>query len=191
MGGADIDPTTTMGQFTEVGTNIYFSARSSLLGDELYVLRRTEAIAGDDSAHTAIGTPVVIPVIANDGSLLGTVNPGSVLLSDPPESGTAIVNGDGTIRYTPNSGFSGLDRFRYTVQDDLGHSSKPATVQVLVAQPSGPAPGTSPPSGEVPSPGGSGSGGGGGGALDLASLGALLTLLLAKRRLPQHAKAQT
>jgi len=47
-------------------------------------------------------------------------------------NGTASPNVDGTVSYTPNAGYTGLDSFTYTVQDDLAANSNVATVTVSV-----------------------------------------------------------
>jgi hypothetical protein len=46
-------------------------------------------------------------------------------------NGTAEVNADGTVTYTPNTGFTGEDNFVYTVEDGLGGSAE-ATVTIMV-----------------------------------------------------------
>jgi PKD repeat protein len=85
--------------------------------------------ANDDAASTAPGTPVTIPVRANDtdpeGATLSIIN-----VSDPP-NGTAVNNGDGTITYTPDAGFGGAtDVFTYSASD--GSLSDEATVTVAI-----------------------------------------------------------
>jgi hypothetical protein len=44
-----------------------------------------------------------------------------------------VNNGDGTVTYTPGSGFLGTDTFQYTVRDEDGALSNQATVTVLVS----------------------------------------------------------
>ncbi|MBI5461485.1 MAG: Ig-like domain-containing protein, partial [Gammaproteobacteria bacterium] len=46
--------------------------------------------------------------------------------------GTAVSNGDGTVTYTADSGFTGTDTFTYTVADADVQTSDPATVTVTV-----------------------------------------------------------
>ncbi len=64
----------------------------------------------DDSATTDVGTPVTLSVLDNDASASSVV----VGTASNPANGTAVVNPDGTITYTPDAGFSGLDTFTYT-----------------------------------------------------------------------------
>ena len=75
-----------------------------------------EPIANDDYATTNEGTPVNIPVLANDSDSEGGT-PTVTATSGGPSNGAASVNADGTIRYTPSPGFSGTDTFEYTVAD--------------------------------------------------------------------------
>ncbi len=90
-------------------------------------------IAVNDSATTTNGIPVTINVLANDISTNGVLDPTTVTITRAPTNGTATVDAyTGTITYTPNAGFAGTNTFQYTVQDDLGSVSSPATVTVVV-----------------------------------------------------------
>lgn len=53
-------------------------------------------------------------------------------LATPPAHGTGIVNSDGSFTYTPNTGFSGADKFTFTETDSDGNVSAPATVTLQV-----------------------------------------------------------
>jgi hypothetical protein len=80
-------------------------------------------VATDDS--TSIQDPsVTVDVLANDTDPDGIEDllPSSVTVITPPITGTATVNTDnGSITYTPNSGFwEGIDTFRYQVCDHGG-----------------------------------------------------------------------
>ncbi|MBK5275231.1 MAG: cadherin-like domain-containing protein [Desulfuromonadales bacterium] len=89
-----------------------------------------------DSATTPTGTAVVINVLANDVAVLGTLDPLSVTIVTPPASGTAVVNlPAGTITYTPTTPFSvGTATFTYTVANNFGSVSSPATVTVTITR---------------------------------------------------------
>ncbi len=112
--------------------------------------------ANDDVATTDPGVAVTIPVRDNDSDPEGAV----LIIGgvSDPANGTAVNNGDGTITYTPDPGFSGAsDDFTYTASD--GTLSDGATVTVTVNAP--PAPGvlglrteppTTIPSGQVLNP---------------------------------------
>ncbi len=92
-------------------------------------------VAGDDDAGTDFQVPVNIDVLDNDDDSDGTLDPDTVAVTDQGTKGTATVNPDGTITYTPNAGASGEDSFTYTVQDDFGVTSNAATVTVTIAPP--------------------------------------------------------
>jgi immune inhibitor A len=88
--------------------------------------------AQDDSATTQRDSAVTIAVTSNDSDPDG--DPLTVTdVSDPPH-GTAVDSGNGSITYTPDSGFTGNDSFTYTVADGRGGSDT-ATVNVTVSEP--------------------------------------------------------
>lgn len=76
--------------------------------------------------------------IANDGRLTG-VDPEQASLTfrlvDPPKRGTVELNSDGTFVYTPAKNKVGEDSFTFTVSDEAGNVSAPATVRVRILKP--------------------------------------------------------
>jgi Ca2+-binding RTX toxin-like protein len=107
--------------------------------------------AYDDSASTTQGTPVTVDVLANDEDV-ETQNL-TVTSTSMPRNGTAAINGDMTVTYTPNTGFSGGDYFTYSISDGDGGTAS-ATVSVEVqALPSEPAPVPTPPAPAPPATG--------------------------------------
>jgi PKD repeat protein len=86
-------------------------------------------IANADRATTSAGTPVVIHVLANDTSSDGSAL--TVTGVSDPANGTARNNGDGTVTYTPDAGFSSADSFTYTIADGQGRTAS-ALVSVTV-----------------------------------------------------------
>lgn len=92
-------------------------------------------VAVVDYATTTIDTPVLIDVAANDYDIDGTVVRESVtVLTNPGRGGTVVNNTDGTVTFTPATGFSGFDYFYYNIKDDYGATSKSAKVTVKVAK---------------------------------------------------------
>ncbi len=90
----------------------------------------SELIPFDDVATTQVNTPVTINVLANDcGS-----PPLTVPAVSAPGHGSAIINADNTVTYTPANGFFGPDRFTYTVRNGLGATAI-RTVRVTVSAP--------------------------------------------------------
>jgi hypothetical protein len=84
--------------------------------------------ANDDSASTAVGSSVLIDVLANDFDD-GTPSPLAIQSVGTPTSGTAVIE-SGKIRYTPPVGFTGNATFDYTITD--GDATDTATVTVSV-----------------------------------------------------------
>jgi hypothetical protein len=83
--------------------------------------------AMNDTATTTQGRSVTINVVANDTDADGdTLTASSVT---QPSNGMAVTNGNGSVTYSPNSGFTGSDQFHYTVSDGRGGS---ATARVMV-----------------------------------------------------------
>jgi VCBS repeat-containing protein len=89
-------------------------------------------VAANDAASTTstatAGTPVTIDVLANDADVDGDALSVSILAG--PVSGVASVNGDGTITYAPNAGFSGSDAFTYQISDGALVASATVTIAV-------------------------------------------------------------
>jgi hypothetical protein len=105
-------------------------------------VRINRPVASDDWTDTDGTTPVTVSVLANDTDPDGNehIDPtkgtgASVSLARPPQNGSVIMNSDGTFTYQANPGFVGTDSFRYTVTDDNGGTSLPATAYVRVNAP--------------------------------------------------------
>jgi hypothetical protein len=91
--------------------------------------------ANSDSAGTELGVAVTIDVMANDTDADGdALDASSVAVNTQGNKGTAVVNGDGTITYTPapshQFGLNSTDSFTYTVNDVNGGVSNIATVEL-------------------------------------------------------------
>ena len=76
---------------------------------------RSAVDAVDNAATTPPDTAVTINVLGNDTTSAGTL--GAPVIDTPPAAsmGTAVVNPDGTITFTPAAGFRGLATFTYRV----------------------------------------------------------------------------
>jgi len=91
-------------------------------------------VARNDSASTTMDNSIWIHVLDNDYDTDGTLDPSTVTITSSPNHGTTNVNTTtGEILYTPNSGWSGIDYFNYTVNDDDGATSNIASVTIYVA----------------------------------------------------------
>ncbi len=75
-------------------------------------------VANDDATTTPVNTAIIIPVLANDTDVDGN----TLTIQGLPTSdqGTVVVNGDGTITFTPNTGFTGDAVINYGVTDGNG-----------------------------------------------------------------------
>ncbi|MBI3562206.1 MAG: tandem-95 repeat protein [Gammaproteobacteria bacterium] len=90
-------------------------------------------VAVADSASTNEDNTVVISLVANDTDADGDLVATSVILASTPTHGSAGVNVDGSVSYTPSANYSGADSFSYRVSDLAGNSSNPATVSITVS----------------------------------------------------------
>ncbi len=89
--------------------------------------------ANDDYEVTDLATPIIVGVLSNDSSFLCSINRSSLLISTPPINGTVTLNADGTITYTPNVGFSGIDTFQYSIcSNEYNTACDIATVKINV-----------------------------------------------------------
>lgn len=88
--------------------------------------------AMDDRAATVRDTPVSISVLANDRDR--NHDDLAVLRASDPDHGTAVVSAGGTVLYTPDPGFVGVDSFLYWVSDGRGGTAR-ARVDVSVTCP--------------------------------------------------------
>ncbi|MFC1547207.1 Ig-like domain-containing protein [Candidatus Neomarinimicrobiota bacterium] len=117
------------------GTDTFtYAASDGDLSDEATVTINVGAVndaplAVDDEAFTEANSPVTIAVLLNDTdpdddelSVIGVADPGH---------GTAQINLDGTLTYTPDAGFNGTDAFAYEISDNQGGQAG-ATVTVYV-----------------------------------------------------------
>jgi len=69
-------------------------------------------VAANDSFTFPMNSSAqLLAVLANDSNVTG----GTVQLTSAPVLGTAVLNADGTVSYTPNPNAAGTDAFTYTV----------------------------------------------------------------------------
>jgi serralysin len=87
-------------------------------------------VAADDAASTTQGQSVTFSPLDNDADVDG--DPLQVVGVSGAGGGDVVINGDGSVTYTPNPGFSGIDTMRYTVRDPAGGAAT-ATIAVEVA----------------------------------------------------------
>ncbi len=118
--------------------------------------------ATDDAGHRtsaavtiAVGVPPAVPdrtVIAKPGSSIGFDLPGTATDGRPvtvravgrPAHGTAVLNADGTVTYTPDPGFTGVDTFTYEVVDADGNVAQASIIVTVPAPTTTPTPSPTP-----------------------------------------------
>ncbi len=103
--------------------------------------RSTAPVADHDTVVTEFGVPATVAPAANDIAYRSKVRPGSIDL-DPETAGRQVTRtvaggvftlaADGTLTFTPAEGFAGRAAVSYTVRDQAGRLSDPATVTVTV-----------------------------------------------------------
>jgi hypothetical protein len=82
----------------------------------------------NDAVTTAEDTAIDINVLANDTDPEGDTL--SVAAVGVPAHGTATINGDGTLKYTPAANYHGADSFTYAVTDGALVASATVTMTV-------------------------------------------------------------
>ena len=90
-------------------------------------------VANDDTLAATEDTPVIYTaaqLLGNDADVDG--NPLTIASVTSGTGGTAVLNGDGTVTFTPTANFNGAASFTYTATDSLA-TSNIATVTVNVA----------------------------------------------------------
>ena len=107
---------------------------------DVTVLPPGTVTAAPDSASTPSATPVSINVRTNDSTTAGNLL--APVIENPPAAneGTASVNPDGTITFTPAPGFTGVATFTYRVCNDANPSvcsTAQVDVNVTAAPPAG------------------------------------------------------
>ena len=93
----------------------------------------TGPTANADTATVITGQTTPIKILANDTATTGALDPASISITQQPAHGTLTQDATtGNVKYTPNSGYTGTDTFKYTVQDTSNATSAAATVALTV-----------------------------------------------------------
>ena len=87
----------------------------------------TSPVADNDTASTKPSQAVTIDVLDGDAPLAGLT---VTKIVTEPGNGTATINSDSSITYTPNDGFEGADSFEYEAQNEAGAATASVTVTV-------------------------------------------------------------
>ena len=121
------------------GGRVVFGMSQPDIGRELWRVTSAPPTTGADAVSVISGNSVILSPLANDADSDGRLVAEGLAITVVPTNGTATLQANGTVRYTPNGGFSGTDTFRYRVTDDTGNVSAETTATVTVtAQPAPP-----------------------------------------------------
>ncbi|MEM7545403.1 MAG: tandem-95 repeat protein [Pseudomonadota bacterium] len=131
---------------------VTYTPDAGFIGDDSFTYTVDDQAGGAPSQATVdvtvLGAPNIAPVavadadtVAEDGSV--TFQPGTndtdangdtvvgFVIAAQPANGLAVVNPDGTVTYTPNANFNGVDTFDVTVTDgNGGFDTATATITV-------------------------------------------------------------
>ncbi len=114
---------------------------------------RNRPVAHDDGTSIGGGETAEIPLPVNDVPGDSPLDPGTIILIDPgdpgnvgdkdtpltiPGEGTYTVDEEGTLTFVPENGFGGTSTIEYTIADEDGERSDPATVVIEVGGQIGP-----------------------------------------------------
>jgi large repetitive protein len=103
-----------------------------------WTISNTPPLAVDDTYGTAEDTPITMAVLSNDVDPDGNPATPVQIVSAESINGSAVVNADGTITFTPNANFVGTATVTYTISDGLGGFS--TAVATIVISPVNDAP---------------------------------------------------
>ncbi len=127
------DPSRVLAYFTYVGESAtaHFLSWPPINSCSLPV-GNVAPVANPDTATTRLNTAVRIAVLNNDRDSDGTITLSGVSVVVAPAHGTAVVNADGTVTYTPATGYVGVDSFQYRATDNRGTQSNAASVSLTI-----------------------------------------------------------
>ncbi len=110
-------------------TKLTVTDGEALREDNVTVAVNSLPTANDDVVSVSKNAALDIDVLANDADADG--DPLKVNAVTTPANGTAVVNSNGTVKYTSRTNFIGTDTFSYTVGDGRGGSTS-AKVSITV-----------------------------------------------------------
>ena len=130
---------------------ITYTPNANFFGTDSFTYEITDGVETSTATVTVTVNGIEDPVVAQDDTLFTTpdstlvLNIATDLLGNDievdgqtldfvdfssPLHGTLVDNGDGTLSYTPDAGYTGADTFSYTISD--GNSTDTATVAMTV-----------------------------------------------------------
>jgi hypothetical protein len=106
---------------------------SFTVGDDEDCSQNQAPVAVSDNVETDQGVAIVIDLTVNDSDYTDNMDPTAVTITQGPDKGTVVNNGDGTATYTPDPDEDyTTDTFNYTVSDTCGAISNIASCQIFI-----------------------------------------------------------
>ncbi len=96
------------------------------------VVRPAPPVASNSSSPVVENASVTLDLATYTTTTVGTIVPATLAIQTPPAHGTAVVQSDGDVLYTPASSYTGTDSFSYDIQNSDGDVSNVATVTLSV-----------------------------------------------------------
>jgi hypothetical protein len=118
-----------------INSNTNYTVASTNTANVIIIDTDTVPTALDNFVAADVNKAVTIPVLDSASDLDG--NALTVSAVSRGSYGSVTLNSDGTVTYTPNTGFTGDDQFTYTVEDSFGNTAT-GTISVTVTAPSAP-----------------------------------------------------
>ncbi len=106
-------------------------SKSATITVTINILNDLPIATNDVASMSEDGSPLFITVLANDRDPDGTLNPATVVVTNPV-NGTFAASSSGIVTYTPTANFYGVASAKYTVKDNEGGISNEATITVTV-----------------------------------------------------------
>lgn len=120
---------TDLGEYSVTAYN-YYGCKSD--PSNAFIVARDTMFTRRDTATLHSTTYAIIPVVNNDKSGCYQFDRSSLKIISNPWHGKAEALKDGTVRYIPERGTSGVDQFFYTITDYEEKTSAPTLVTVWV-----------------------------------------------------------
>ncbi|RKZ67365.1 MAG: hypothetical protein DRQ48_09830, partial [Gammaproteobacteria bacterium] len=95
-------------------------------------LQDQQPIANDINVDVEFDSALSISILANDTGNGDAINAASIEIVKSPSHGQSAIISNGTVVYMPDTGYSGLDNFTYTVKDKNDALSNVASVNISV-----------------------------------------------------------
>lgn len=137
------------GSVSVVNGRVVYTPRRGFRGTDTFTYTVTDGSASASASVTiAVQLPNRPPVAVTDVTTVGTAgsvnidvlandrdpdrDPLQVTAVTQPQHGSAVINQDGTVAFTPAPGFRGHDSFTYTISDGRGGTSVGRVILLLI-----------------------------------------------------------